>query len=339
MSALTLTLTNAGLARIAAAQLGNPVDMRIAAVGLTDTAFAVAPTLTALPGEFRRVATVSGTQAGGNTVHLTVRDDAAITYGVRGLGVFLSDGVLFAVYGQADRIMQKAAAATNLLALDIAFPAGSAAAVTFGDTSFLNPPASTQTKGVVRLASPAAIDAGTSADDAVTPAGLRRALPIGVVTLWYGSDATVPAGWAICNGQEVTRSDGAGKIITPDLRDRVAVGAGANAQGSTFGANSRTVSSADGGAHTPAGRVPDITVTTSKVVTGITAATTTKTDTASGGSGTTLTSVTLADPGHTHTASITGAPALSMDAVPAHKHDVTVDVRQPGLALHYIMKV
>ncbi|KQO07860.1 gp53-like domain-containing protein [Sphingomonas sp. Leaf242] len=180
---LTLTFTNAGLARFTAAQLGNGADLRVSAIGLTDNAIVVAPTLTALPGEFRRIATVSGAQVGDNVVHLIVRDDEAVTYGFRGFGLYLSDGTLFAVYGQADRIMQKAVGASNMLAVDIAFPAANVAAVTFGDTNFLNPPATSTTKGVVELATDAETIDGVDTSRAVTPMGLKARLADILVTL------------------------------------------------------------------------------------------------------------------------------------------------------------
>ncbi len=174
--ALTLTMTNAGLARFTAAQLGNGADLRISAVGITDSAIVVAPTLTALPGEFRRIATISGAQVGNNIVHLIVRDDALLDYAFRAFGLYLSDGTLFAVYGQAGRIMQKAAAAANLFAIDIAFPAANIATVSFGDTNFLNPPGTTETKGIVEIATDAETIAGTDPVLAVSPKGLAARL-------------------------------------------------------------------------------------------------------------------------------------------------------------------
>lgn len=174
--ALTLTMTNAGLARFTAAQLGNGADLRISAVGISDSAIVVSPTLTALPGEFRRIATISGAQVGNNIVHLVVRDDALLNYGFRAFGLYLSDGTLFAVYGQAEQIMQKAAAAANLFAIDIAFPAANVASVSFGDTNFLNPPATTETKGVVELATDVEVADGVDAVRAVTPKGLQARL-------------------------------------------------------------------------------------------------------------------------------------------------------------------
>ena len=49
------------------------------------------------------------------------------------------------------------------------------------------------------------------------------ALPAGVITLWYGSIASIPSGWALCDGSV------AGSITTPDLRDSFIIGAGTGA--------------------------------------------------------------------------------------------------------------
>jgi hypothetical protein len=46
-------------------------------------------------------------------------------------------------------------------------------------------------------------------------------LPRGMVALWSGRVAEVPAGWALCDGRNGT----------PDLRDRFVVGAGVDAAG------------------------------------------------------------------------------------------------------------
>jgi len=174
--ALILTMTDAGLDRFTAAQLGDAVDLRISSVGMTDSVIVVAPTLTALPGEIRRIASISGAQVGNNIVHLIVRDDAVISYGVRAFGLYLSDGTLFAVYGQTDRIIEKSAQASNVLAIDIAFPAANVAKVTFGDANFLIPPSTTETQGVVELATDAETIDGIDASRAVTPKGLAARL-------------------------------------------------------------------------------------------------------------------------------------------------------------------
>lgn len=43
-----------------------------------------------------------------------------------------------------------------------------------------------------------------------------QTIPAGTICLWHGSSDTIPANWALCNGENGT----------PDLRDRFVVGAG-----------------------------------------------------------------------------------------------------------------
>lgn len=65
-----------------------------------------------------------------------------------------------------------------------------------------------------------------------TTAFVRNIIPTGVITLWYGSIASIPAGWFLCDG-------GNG---TPDLRDRFIVGAGSTyAVGATGGSANAVV--------------------------------------------------------------------------------------------------
>jgi hypothetical protein len=343
MTALKLTMTVAGLSRFTAAQASDDIDLTIARVGLTDAAFAVSPTLTALPGEFRRLSSVSGSVEAQNIVHMTIEDAETTSYSVRGFGLFLADGTLFAVYGQATPIVQKAANTTLALAIDVAFPVAGVENITFGGTSFLNPPGTTGRKGVVRLATPAEVAAGVATDVVVTPADLRRVLPLGSIQLWYGAEQAVPSGWVVCNGQTVARSDGVGNITTPDLRGRAAVGADAvNAAGTAFGAASRTVDTTAGGAHghtgTAAGHTHRVQATgsTTGAASGAAMTSTVKNDVAGGGSGRALENVSLA----IDVASGASAPAdLTISNVGNHQHKVTMDVTQPSFALHFIMKV
>lgn len=172
--ALRLVLTEAGIARFTAAQLGQPIDLSVAKVALSAAQIAVSPTLTALPGEFRRVSTLSGRQVGRNVAHLIVRDEAALAYQVRGVGLFLADGTLFAVYAQPDPIVGKSINSTMMLALDVAFPTNSTAVLTFGNTDFLNPPATEDVKGVVELATDDEMTAGTDPARAVTVRAFAR---------------------------------------------------------------------------------------------------------------------------------------------------------------------
>ncbi len=333
MTALRLVLTKAGITRFAAAQLGDPIDLTVAAIGLTAADFIAAPTLTALPGEFRRVTAVSGVVAGDNTVHIVMQDADEIAYTVRGFGLILADGTLLAAYGQPTPIVEKPAAGTLYLPLDLAFPTTAINSLTFGSTNFLNPAATTTKKGVVELSTKTE---GLAGDDplrvppvAVVRAMLEQHLPIGSILQWFGAADTVPKGWAICDGSVVDRGDGKGQITTPDMRGRVAVGATIDTPaGAKFGATSKDLNTGSAGAHTPIANV-----TVEKASTLSTISTTTRNVDAGGSANNVVTGATLNDPTHTHVAT------AIVDEVPAHEHTVTVDVTQPSLSLHYIMKI
>jgi len=75
-------------------------------------------------------------------------------------------------------------------------------------------------------------------------------VPIGLIQLWYGSSGSIPSGWALCDGDTYTRTDGGGSIATPDLRTKFIRGADGNspspvAVGSTGSSNNATLSVAN----------------------------------------------------------------------------------------------
>lgn len=319
---LYLSLTDAGLAAVQGASGADPVI--IAELGLTATPFTVAPTLTALPGEFKRVAAISGTAAAANVTHMTAYDTSADVWNATGLGLWLADGTLFAVYSAGSTIINKAGAAFALIAFDIAFSADLAGSIAFGDPLFTNPPATEAMRGLVELATPAEAITGTDTQRALTPQAAKAAVlawllsqdgsgsgldadlldgkhaselvPSGLITMWSGSIGSIPAGWALCNGASGT----------PDLRDRFVVGAGSTyAVGDTGGAAS----------HNHA-------ITVDSAATGLTIGTTTANVNGDGDPPAALLTATPIDPQHTHTASAANA-----------------DSRPPYFALAYIMKL
>lgn len=84
---------------------------------------------------------------------------------------------------------------------------------------------------------------------------LMSTIPIGGIIMWNGNAASVPAGFALCNGQTVARSDGGGNIVTPNLTDRFIQGlnAAGNNAGVTGGAVIHTGSTSAAGAHSHTG--------------------------------------------------------------------------------------
>ena len=78
-------------------------------------------------------------------------------------------------------------------------------------------------------------------DSTFTIGGVSAVLPKGVIVMWSGSQASIPSGWALCNGQNGT----------PDLRDRFIVGAGrAYGVGATGGAQKVTLNVMEIPSHT-----------------------------------------------------------------------------------------
>lgn len=172
MSTPQITITPAGFAAIVNAENTGTAPVKITQVGLTAQHFDVATVGAAVPNEAKRLTTFGGKAIADDTLHLNVRDDGQDTYTLRGFGLYLDGGTLFAVYSQAAPIMEKAAAATLLLAADIRFTNIAATSIEVGDVDFINPPASTTQPGVVRLATEQEADAGSDHSTALTPRGL-----------------------------------------------------------------------------------------------------------------------------------------------------------------------
>ncbi|MGQ3289043.1 hypothetical protein [Sphingopyxis sp.] len=175
---LEIVVTNAGRAAIVNAQNTGTAPVTITHVGLSSTAVVPVPTLTALAGEIKRVATISGEVVADDTIHLSMLDSTADAYTLRSLALYLADGTMFAIYGQAGPVLEKTAASVAALSVDVIFADISAASLAFGDATFVNPPATTERQGVVELATTPEAVAGTDAVRALTPAaGKAAALP------------------------------------------------------------------------------------------------------------------------------------------------------------------
>ncbi|RYG20361.1 MAG: hypothetical protein EON96_01160 [Caulobacteraceae bacterium] len=173
-------LTTAGLAAIV-----NPANTGVNAlvidrIGVSAVALPGDPAghagLVALPNELKRLATFAGANVGDNVIHVTIRDESADVYTLRTFGLYASTGVLLAYVTSAAPISEKTASSMTLIAADLAFTPMIAAEVIFGDTTFINPPATTETAGVVELATKEEAALGLDPARAVTPFGLKWVL-------------------------------------------------------------------------------------------------------------------------------------------------------------------
>lgn len=169
--AIIFKLTDAGRAALVNAANNGTLARTVVSVGLTATAFVPSAALTTIPNEFKRLAAISGEVVDADTVHVTVRDDGGETYTVRGLAVWLDNGVLLGTYSQPAVIVEKSVAGIVLMAFDMRVLDGGVNIQTlqFGNTDFTNPPATTARQGVVELATAAEALALADTTRALTP--------------------------------------------------------------------------------------------------------------------------------------------------------------------------
>lgn len=177
MANLQITITDAGRAEIINATNTGTDPVLIAEVGMGSGKYAPDPTQTTLTAETKRLSTISGVAVSPDTIHVTIRDETADAYNVSEIGLYTAAGTLFAVYSDPlNDFLQKTAGSTLLLSVDIVLGTLDATAITFGDTSFANPPASETVLGVAELATQAEVDAGTDDLRIVTPKKFKQAV-------------------------------------------------------------------------------------------------------------------------------------------------------------------
>lgn len=174
MSGLQITVTPAGLAAIVNAQNTGTAPVLVSQIGVSPSSAGVVGG--ALDGEIKRLVTFAGDAVADDTIHLTLRDDTADVYTLRAFALYLADGTLFAWYAQAGVILEKSAQAMVLLAVDVRFVQINATSLTFGDTDWINPPATIDVPGVVELSDDAEAIAGIDPTRAMTPSTTKAVL-------------------------------------------------------------------------------------------------------------------------------------------------------------------
>ena len=169
MAGTLITITDAGRAALVAPGNTSTNAHQVVKIGLASAPFVADKGMLVMPNERKRIITFAGKNVAADTVHVTLKDDTDDQFTLYGFGLYLENDVLLAVYSQATPIMEKSPAAMLLLSADLQFTTIDAAALTFGDATFLNPPATTEVQGVIELATQAEVDAGTDTVRALTP--------------------------------------------------------------------------------------------------------------------------------------------------------------------------
>lgn len=162
MTALALTITPEGIAAAV-----NVANMGLAPLDITEIGLLSGPST-----EIKRISTFGGDVVADNIIHVTITDETADTYTLKGFRLYTSTGIIFAYYIQATPILDKTADALTLLAADIVLTSVPPGTVTIGGAGFSYPPATTERLGVVEIATQAEVNAGTDTERVVTPATL-----------------------------------------------------------------------------------------------------------------------------------------------------------------------
>jgi hypothetical protein len=176
MADVNFILTNAGAAALVNAANTGTDPVIISHCGVSATAVVPSAASTVLTGEIKRISTLSGGIVSPDTIHVIVRDESTASYTLRSLALYTDDGTLFAIYGQTGIIMQKSAGAMLLLTIDAKFVDVDASLISFGDTNFLNPPATETVQGVIEIATQAEANGGADDSRALTPKKAKAAL-------------------------------------------------------------------------------------------------------------------------------------------------------------------
>ena len=169
MAGTLITITDAGRAALVAPGNTGTNAHQVVKIGLASAPFVADKGMLAMPNERKRITTFAGANVAPDTVHVTLKDDTDDQFTLYGFGLYLENDVLLALYSQPTPIMEKSPAAMLLLSADLQFTTIDAAALTFGDATFLNPPATTEVQGVIELATQDEVDAGTDTVRALTP--------------------------------------------------------------------------------------------------------------------------------------------------------------------------
>lgn len=172
--AIDITITDAGRAEVINADNTGTAPVTIAEIGLGTGNYLPSASQTALQAEFKRLNTIAGEVVADDTIHVVAKDEGIDDYDVAEFGLYLASGTLFAVYSvPSGFIIEKSAASTMMLAVDIILSTLNATSITFGSTEFTNPPASETVQGVTLYATEAEHQAGTIGNKASTPAGVK----------------------------------------------------------------------------------------------------------------------------------------------------------------------
>src|SRR5690554_1762028 len=137
MSVLNLKITEVGRQALIDAEHTGTLPLKLTAIALGTALYTPDGTEISLQAETKRLNTFGANIVAPDTIHVTITDESDDSYTLGEFGLYTDTGVLFAIYSQAEPILQKASRATVLLSIDIVLSNCPRGSVTIGDTNFM----------------------------------------------------------------------------------------------------------------------------------------------------------------------------------------------------------
>jgi len=171
--ALQFIITDAG--RAAIAQVGGAIGpVTLAKIAIGSGGYTPLANRTALQAEIKRLDPSGSSVPVPGTIHMTAQDDSADSYSVKEIGLYTNNGVLFAIYSQANVILTKGSTASALFALDFVMTNVPPGSVTVGDAGFSYAQANETRLGVLAIATTTEAQAGAIDTKIITPLKLAQ---------------------------------------------------------------------------------------------------------------------------------------------------------------------
>lgn len=172
---MNFVLTNAGAQAFVNAEQNGVSNIKISHVAFGSGKNPATKTQNALQSEIKRLPIISGGKALDGSIHIAVQDTSGESFSAYEVGVYLENGILLCVCSQAEEpILQKTFNAVAQFEIGIKFENVNAENITFGNTEFSSPAATTENAGIVELATAEETKTGLDDRRAVTPAALAE---------------------------------------------------------------------------------------------------------------------------------------------------------------------
>lgn len=169
---MNLVITDAGKQALVNATQTGTAQLTLSAIAVGSGQYTPDAEQTALQHEIKRLPIIQASAVEDHVIHVAYQDDSTDSYSAYEVGVFTSDGVLFAVYSSDQLLISKSANTSCLLTVDMLIDDLDVQDISFGDVEFAMGQATTANAGTVELATQAEVDAGEDAYRVITPATL-----------------------------------------------------------------------------------------------------------------------------------------------------------------------